>query len=51
LSDRDPAPMSITVIRPMRKGWRSEEATIRFMIDAVRGVDPFGGNGSLIESA
>jgi hypothetical protein len=43
--------MSTSVMRTMRKPCPSEEATIRSMIEAVRGEDPVGGRGSLIDSA
>jgi hypothetical protein len=35
----------------MRKDCRNEEATIRFMIEGLRGEDPFGGKTSLIDFA
>jgi hypothetical protein len=38
-------------MRPTSKGCRNEEATMRSMIDALRGADPFVDGGELIESA
>jgi hypothetical protein len=43
--------MSTTVMSRIRKRWRSEEATIRFMIDDDLGVAPEGSGSSLIDSA
>jgi hypothetical protein len=43
--------MSTTVMRTTRNPCRNEEATIRFMIEAVRGADPAGGRGTLIDFA
>jgi hypothetical protein len=34
-----------------RNGCPNEEATIRFMIEAVRGVEAAGGGSALIDSA
>src|SRR5450755_45647 len=42
---QDPAPIRTSVMRMTRNGCRSEEATIRFIIDAVRGGGGGGGGG------
>jgi hypothetical protein len=48
---RDPAAMSTSVMRTVRNGCRKDEATIRFMIEALRGAEPSGGSCALIDSA
>jgi hypothetical protein len=43
--------MSTSVMSATSKGWRNEDATMRSIIDALRGADPFAGRGELIGSA
>jgi hypothetical protein len=43
--------MSSTVIKAMSRGWRSDEATIRSMIEGALGAESPGGKGVLIEFA
>jgi len=50
-NDQIPAPTSTNVISTTRNGWRSDENTTRFIIEAVRDSGVPGGRCALIGSA